>query len=120
MAKNHRMLSECLPLKLLLCVFSGWIHRQQGQVIDYLVEENCVRREQLKGKRLRLTATQRRRVAAKAKRLGTPGVMNEIRQHGIQPAPRGRPRGTPSSSRTRMSSSAPTSSRLRSGPLVGW
>jgi hypothetical protein len=54
-----------MPLKLLLCIFSGWVHRQQHQVIDYLVEENRVLREQLKGKRLRLTDTQRRRLAVK-------------------------------------------------------
>ena len=65
------MQPDSMSLKLLLCVFSGWVHRQQGQVIDYLVEENRVLKEQLKGKRLRLTDTQRRRLAAKAKILGT-------------------------------------------------
>jgi len=59
-----------MPLKLLLCVFSGWVNRQQAQVIHYLVEENRVLKEQLKGKRLRLTDTQRRRPAAKARILG--------------------------------------------------
>ncbi len=37
--KNHAMMPEYMPLKFLLCVFAGWIHRQQGQVIDYLIEE---------------------------------------------------------------------------------
>ncbi len=64
------MTPETMPLKLLLCVFSGWVNRQQGQVIDYLVEENRVLKEQLKGKRVRLTDNQRRRLAAKAKLLG--------------------------------------------------
>ena len=64
------MSSESMPLKLLLCAFSGWVNRQQGQVIDYLVEENRVLQEQLGGKRLRLTDKQRRRLAAKAKLLG--------------------------------------------------
>jgi len=59
-----------MPLKLLLCVFSGWVNRQQDQIIDYLVEENRVLKEQLKGKRLQLTDSQRRRLAAKAKLLG--------------------------------------------------
>ena len=54
-----------MPLKLLLCAFSGWVNRQQGQVIDYLVEENRVLKEQLGGKRLRLTDKQRRRLAAR-------------------------------------------------------
>jgi len=39
-------------------------------VIVYLVEENRVLKEQLKGRKLRLTDDQRRRLAAKAKRLG--------------------------------------------------
>jgi transposase InsO family protein len=39
-------------------------------VIDYLVEENRVLREQLKGRRIRLTDDQRRRLAAKGQRLG--------------------------------------------------
>ncbi len=54
----------------LLCVFSGWVNRQQAQVIDYLVEENRALKEQLKGKRLHLSDNQRRRLAAKAKLLG--------------------------------------------------
>jgi len=39
-------------------------------VIDYLIEENRVLKEQLRGKRLRLTNAQRRRLAAKGKTLG--------------------------------------------------
>ena len=65
------MQPDSMPLKLLLCVFSGWVNRQQDRIIHYLVEENRVLKEQLKGKRLRLTDTQRRRLAAKAKILGT-------------------------------------------------
>jgi transposase InsO family protein len=114
------MQPDSIPLKLLLCVFSSWVNRQQDQIIDYLVEENCVLKEQLKGRRLRLTDSQRRRLAAKAKwlgrsvlsrfativapdtllawhrkliaakwtykakRLGRPGVMKEIRKHIIR------------------------------------
>ncbi len=54
------MSPDSMPLKLLLCVFSAWVNRRQGQVIDYLVEENRVLKEQLRGKRLRLTDKQRR------------------------------------------------------------
>src|SRR3954469_18758470 len=43
---------------------------QQQQAIDYLREENRVLREQLGGRRLRLSDDQRRRLAAKAKGLG--------------------------------------------------
>ena len=49
------MQPDSMPLKVLLCVFSGWVNRQQDQIIDYLVEENHVLKEQLRGKRLRLT-----------------------------------------------------------------
>lgn len=38
----------------LLATFAGWINRQQAQVIDYLVEENRVLKEQLGRKRPRL------------------------------------------------------------------
>ena len=57
-------------LQCLLLMFSGWVNRQQQQVIDYLQEENRVLREQLGGHRLRLTDDQRRRLAVKGKALG--------------------------------------------------
>lgn len=63
-------MSGCLPLQLLLATFAGWTNRHQTKVIDYLVEENRVLKEQLRGKRLRLTDAQRRRLAAKGKALG--------------------------------------------------
>ena len=55
---------------MLFFTVSGWVNRLQQDVIAYLVEENRVLKEQLKGRRLRLTDEQRRRLAAKAKRLG--------------------------------------------------
>jgi putative transposase len=61
---------NALPLQLLLLTFSGWVNRHQCDVIDYLQEENCVLREHLGHKRLLFTDTQRRRLAAKAKRVG--------------------------------------------------
>ena len=57
-------------LHFLLLMFSGWVNRQQQQVIDYLQEENRVLREQRGGRRLRLTDDQRRRLAVKGKLLG--------------------------------------------------
>jgi len=51
-------------------MFSGWVNRHQNQVIDYLMEENRVLREQLGGRRLRLNDDQRRRLAVKGKLLG--------------------------------------------------
>ncbi len=64
------MSAELLPLRVLLLTVSGWVHREQQDVIDYLVEENRVLREQIGGRRIRLTDHQRRRLAAKGKRLG--------------------------------------------------
>jgi hypothetical protein len=43
---------------------AGWIQRHQQQVITYLQEENRVLKAQLGGRRLRLTDTERRRLAA--------------------------------------------------------
>ena len=49
---------------------AGRLNRQQQDVVAYLAEENHVLREQLKGKRIRFTDDQRRRLAAKGKPLG--------------------------------------------------
>ena len=64
------MKAETYPLQVLLWTFSGWVNRHQQEVIAYLVEENRVLKAQMKGRRLRLTDEQRRRLAAKGKRLG--------------------------------------------------
>ena len=57
------------PFRLLLISIAAWLGQQQRR-IDYLREENRVLREQLGNKRLRLNDDQRRRLAAKAKKLG--------------------------------------------------
>jgi putative transposase len=57
-------------LQFLLLTLAGWVSRRQQDVIAYLQEENRILREQLEGRRLRLTDTQRRRLAAKGKALG--------------------------------------------------
>jgi putative transposase len=64
------MTADLLPLRLLLLTLAGWVNRQQQHVIEYLVEENRILREQLRGRRVRLTDDQRRRLAAKGQRLG--------------------------------------------------
>src|SRR5881296_3266468 len=64
------MAADLSPLRLLLVTLAGWVNRHQQQVIEYLVEENRVLKEQLTGRRLRLTDDQRRRLAAKGQRLG--------------------------------------------------
>ena len=63
------MRADFYPLQILLITVSGWVNRRQQDVIAYLVEENRVLKEQSKGLKLRLTGDQRRRLAAKAKRL---------------------------------------------------
>jgi putative transposase len=67
---------NALPLQFLLVLFAGWVNRHQCDVIDYLEEENQVLREQLGPKRLLLSDGQRRRLAAKAKRIGRQGLFN--------------------------------------------
>jgi putative transposase len=59
-----------LPVQVMLVTLAGWVNRHQQHVIEYLVEENRVLKEQLKGRCLRLTDDQRRRLAAKGRRLG--------------------------------------------------
>jgi len=64
------MTADLSPLRLLLITLAGWVNRQQQLVVEHLVEENRVLREQLRGRRVRLTNDQRRRLAAKGRRLG--------------------------------------------------
>jgi putative transposase len=59
------MMADLLPVRLLLVTLAGWVNRHQQHVIGYLVEENRALREQLRGRRVRLTDDQRRRLAAK-------------------------------------------------------
>ncbi len=58
------------PWQLFLIAIAGWMNREQGDVIDYLKEENRVLRELLGGKRPRLIDDQRRRRAVKGRALG--------------------------------------------------
>jgi putative transposase len=64
------MQAEYHPVQALLLTVSGWVNRHQQHVIEYLVEENRVLKEQMGGKVPRLNDDQRRRLAAKAKILG--------------------------------------------------
>jgi transposase InsO family protein len=61
---------DASALQLLLMVLTGWLDRREREALAYLVEENRVLRRQLGGHRLRLTANDRRRLAARAYRLG--------------------------------------------------
>jgi hypothetical protein len=58
------------PFHLLVVAISGWMNREQQQVIDYLRIENQVLREKLGNKRLILNESQKVRLATAAARLG--------------------------------------------------
>ena len=58
------------PFSFLVISIVGWINQRQQQLIEYLVEENRVLWEQIGNRRMRFTDDQRRRLAARAKRLG--------------------------------------------------
>ena len=57
-------------LHVLIAMVAGWLQRHQQQVIAYLQEENRLLKAQLGGRRLHLTDTERRRLAALAHPLG--------------------------------------------------
>ena len=63
-------MAHIYPLHILIASLAGLINRRQGEVLEYLIEENRVLKEQMKGRRLRLTDDQRRRLAAKGRRIG--------------------------------------------------
>ena len=58
------------PWQLLLVSLAGWINRHQQDVIAYIQEENRILKSKLKGKRIRFTDDERRRLAVKGKALG--------------------------------------------------
>src|SRR5207244_12327350 len=58
------------PCSFLIVSIAGWMNRHQQAVIEYLMEENRVLREQIGRRRMRFDDDQRRRLATKAKRLG--------------------------------------------------
>ena len=58
------------PFSFLVTSIAGWMNEHQHHVIDYLMEENRVLREQIGNRRLRFSDDQRRRLAAKARKVG--------------------------------------------------
>ena len=57
-------------LQMVLGVLTGWLDRREREAVAYLIEENRLLRRQLGGRRLRLTDDDRRRLAARAYRVG--------------------------------------------------
>ena len=58
------------PLQFLILTTAAWLNHRQEDVIEYLREENKVLRELLGSKPVRFSATQRRRLAVRGRRLG--------------------------------------------------
>ena len=58
-----------MSLRLLLVVLVGWLDQRQLAALAYLIEENRILRAHLRG-RLRLTDSERRRLAVRGHRLG--------------------------------------------------
>ena len=63
-------MSTLHPWQFFIVAIAGWINHHQQDIIDYLIEENRVLKGQLRGRRLRLTDSERRRLAVKGKALG--------------------------------------------------
>src|SRR5215475_809137 len=55
---------------MVLGVLTGWLDRREREAVAYLVEENRLLRHQLGTRRLRLSDDDRRRLAARAHRVG--------------------------------------------------
>jgi hypothetical protein len=55
---------------MVLGVLTGWLDRREREATAYLIEENRLLRRQLGGRRLRFTDNDRRRLAARAYRVG--------------------------------------------------
>ena len=84
---------------MVLCVLTGWLDRREREAIAYLIEENRLLRRQLGGRRLCLTDEDRRRLAARAYRVGraalreiatiaTPDTLRRIlKAAGLPPVP---------------------------------
>ena len=64
------------PMRFILLCLAGWVNREQQAVIEYLLEEIRVLKE-IHGKKPRFNDAQRRRLAAKAKKIRY-GKLKEI------------------------------------------
>ena len=69
---HGRMLAWVLPplRSFLLMIVSGWVHRHQLLVIEFLQAENRLRKARLRGKRIRFTDAERALLARKARAVG--------------------------------------------------
>ncbi len=65
---------DVTSVRFLLAALAGWLNRQQNEGITYLIAENRILRSQLRGRRLRLTDDERRRLGVHGHRLGRRGL----------------------------------------------
>ena len=88
--------------QMLLLTVTSWLDRREREVLSYLIEENRILRRQVGRRHLRLTGDDRRKLAARAYRLGrqalrevativTPNTL--LRWHRQLIAPNGRAPG---------------------------
>src|ERR1700737_2777535 len=62
-------------LSFLLVIVSGWVHRHQLLVIEFLQAENRLLKERLRGKRIRFTDAERTLLARRAKAVGRKALL---------------------------------------------
>src|ERR1700732_2382587 len=62
-------------LSFLLMIVSGWVHRHQLLVIEFLQAENRLLKQRLRGKRIRFTDAERALLARKAKAVGRKALL---------------------------------------------
>src|SRR5437870_8775218 len=65
------------PVSFLVVSLAGWMNQHQQHVIHYLIEEDRVLREQIGDRRMRFSDDQRRRLAARAKKIGRK-LLNDV------------------------------------------
>src|SRR2546427_1332746 len=58
------------PFSFVEISIAGWMNKHQQHLIEYLIEENRVLREQIGSRRMRFSDNQRCRLATRAKKLG--------------------------------------------------
>src|SRR4029450_11820698 len=115
------MTTDLYPLQVLLVTLAGWVNRHQQHVIEYLVEENRVLKAQVKGRRLRFTDDQRRRLAGKGRRLGRRVLRQGATIVTADTIRDGTGSGSPGSGRSRRSGqAAPGSCRRSRRSFCGW
>ena len=67
---------DASTLPFLLMALTGWLARREREALAYLIDENRCLRRQLEGRRVRLTDDDRRRLAARAYRVGRSALRN--------------------------------------------